>query len=217
MSLRDRLEALQAENAELYSRLSLLKKKTKYSNNSESLTNSLQMADEIMRTEKQLEREHEHKAKLKSQLLNLSTLLNQLQNTFDSEKLKVEHEMAKTLRGRENETRARLQKVVEKCSNIPQFTKIQELVREVQEKRDQIYKYQEEIERLTRIIASCPIEEDTDISRKQDELFLIPCDSDEIEVDSDLDENPLPHVARQPPSLQIARRRRRISFQIGSV
>ena len=210
--LRARLEQLQAENAALYARISLIKKQNKPE---ESPLVPMRKRD-LGAIKAQLAEEEASRADRKAKLKELTSAHAQLEGALDRETFELEHTLAPKLKQEEDRLRAMFEKGLEFFRGSPQFEEIENLVKEFVKKQEQFEKLQDEIEKTEKMIGMNETEPDvvTGVVNSQAVPSFGGPPPAEEPPDAE-DDSPLPCMSRKPRSLENARSRRRVSFQTG--
>lgn len=123
-----------------------------------------------------------------------------LQDSIDQQNLAIQHKILPQLHNEEIALQEYYKKLIESCSNHPNLDveKLKTLVNNFVTKSKEVYDETEEIEKLQRLIQyNEPHYKAAEENQEEDEF-----------------ENPLPCFSSQPPSLEEARTRRRVSFNL---
>ena len=214
--LRARLEALQAENAELYTRISILKE----DNKSSPLVGATEADLESVKV--QLADEEEERTRRKSKLKELTEEQQKLQKNVDRKAFDLEHSVKEYLGQKRKELTSHFHTILEFFRNGPNFDRIEALVRQLEEKGERLIAMEDEIDKLEKTIGPDQLEHEEEeheatgiVNNEAVPSFGVPS-SQRLERMESVDDNPLPCMSSQPLSLAMARLERRVSFQTGN-
>lgn len=207
--LRARLEKLQSENAELYARISMIKKQ----NRPEVAPMIVGRKRDLGSIKAQLAQEESLRTERKAKLKDVTAEHEQLEKTLDLETYEMEHELGQKASERGAQLKEHFEAALEFFKGSAQFQEIEALVKEILKKQHEFETLQDDIEKTEKMIGMNKDEGDvvTGVVNSQ----AVPSFEARPPTEEPPEDSPLPCMSRKPQSLENARSRRRVSFQTG--
>ncbi|KAK8890388.1 hypothetical protein M9Y10_035164 [Tritrichomonas musculus] len=218
--LQEELQVIQNENLALYDEATTLRqqKNTKEhrdseddlstakdenannDNNNNEPQKTVEFEEQIDMLISQQKKEEENRSAVQKKLQESMQKIKSLQESIDQQNLNIQRNLTPKLHNEETLLEEYYKNLIESCSKHPNLDidKLKGLVDQFITKSKEVFDETEEIEKYHRLI-------------QYNEPHYTP---DEETEEEDSFENPLPCFSSQPPSLEEARTRRRVSFTL---
>lgn len=156
--------------------------------------------DQIQMLIEEQKKEEVNRSNSQKKLQELMQKMKSLQESIDQQNILIQRNLVPQLHNKESSLEEYYKNLIDSCSKHPNLDvdKLRDLVNQYITKSKEVFDETEEIEKLHRLIQYNEPHYSADDEAQEEDSF----------------ENPLPCFSSQPPSLEEARTRRRVSFNL---